>query len=196
MKVILRADVDGVGKKGDVVEVADGHGRNLLIPKGLALKATPGAERQAEGDASVPRAQRRCRPRADAEEMATRLVGMTITIAARAGEGGKLFGSVTTSDVVTAVEEQANVVLDRRALDAEPIKELGTHHGDRQGAHRRPVPHHRRGDRRRVIVPRSGACRASAAPDCAGRRSSHAPSLCQRSQTVALAAGLGLAAQS
>lgn len=126
MKVILRADVDGVGKKGDVVEVADGHGRNLLIPKGLALKATPGAERQAE-------AMRRSRElsdaaaRSEAEEMATRLVGMTITIAARAGDGGKLFGSVTTSDVVTAVEEQANVVLDRRALDAEPIKELGTH---------------------------------------------------------------------
>ena len=126
MKVILRADVDGVGKKGDVVEVADGHGRNLLIPKGLALKATPGAERQAE-------AMRRSRElsdaaaRSEAEEMATRLVGMTITIAARAGDGGKLFGSVTTSDVATAVEEQAKVVLDRRTLDAEPIKELGTH---------------------------------------------------------------------
>lgn len=126
MKVILRADVDGVGKKGDVVEVADGHGRNLLIPRGLALKATAGAERQAE-------AMRRSREisdaaaRSEAEEMATRLVGMTITIAARAGEGGKLFGSVTTTDVATAVEEQAKVILDRRALDAEPIKELGTH---------------------------------------------------------------------
>ena len=126
MKVILRADVDGVGKKGDVVEVADGHGRNLLIPQGLALKATPGAERQAES-------MRRSRElsdaaaRSEAEEMATRLVGMTITIAARAGEAGKLFGSVTTSDVATAVEEQAKVVLDRRVLDTEPIKELGTH---------------------------------------------------------------------
>lgn len=126
MKVILRADVDGVGKKGDVVEVADGHGRNLLIPRGLALKATAGAERQAE-------AMRRSREisdaaaRSEAEEMATRLVGMTITIAARAGDGGKLFGSVTTTDVATAVEEQAKVILDRRALDAEPIKELGTH---------------------------------------------------------------------
>ena len=126
MKVVLRADVDGVGKKGDVVEVADGHGRNLLIPKGLALKATPGAERQAE----VMRRSRElsdAAARSEAEEMATRLVGMTITIAARAGEGGKLFGSVTSADVVTAVEEQANVVLDRRALDAEPIKELGSH---------------------------------------------------------------------
>jgi large subunit ribosomal protein L9 len=127
MKVILRADVDGVGKKGDVVNVSDGHGRNLLIPKGLAFKASPGAERQAEG-------MRRSREitdasdRSAAEEMATRLVGTTITIAARAGEGGKLFGSVTTSDVVRAVEEQAHVTLDRRALAADDsIKELGTH---------------------------------------------------------------------
>lgn len=127
MKVILRADVDGVGHKGDVVEVADGHGRNLLIPRGLAFKATAGSERQAEG-------MRRSRELGDAadrsaaEEIATRLVGTTITIAARAGEGGKLFGSVTTADVVRAVEEQANVILDRRALSAaDAIKELGTH---------------------------------------------------------------------
>lgn len=127
MRVILRADVDGVGKKGDVVDVADGFGRNLLIPKGLALKATPGAERQAEG-------MRRSREltdaaaRSDALEMAERVGATTITIAARAGEGGKLFGSVTTSDVVNALHEQANIVLDRRALSAdETIKDLGTH---------------------------------------------------------------------
>ncbi|MGI9624104.1 MAG: 50S ribosomal protein L9 [Acidimicrobiales bacterium] len=127
MRVILRADVDGVGKKGDVVDVADGHGRNLLIPKGLALKATPGAERQAEGmrrsreltDAAV---------RSDAAEMAERLSNATITIGARAGEGGKLFGSVTTSDVANAVHEQAHVVIDRRALSTdESIKDLGSH---------------------------------------------------------------------
>lgn len=127
MKVILRVDVEGVGNKGDVVEVADGHGRNLLIPRGLALKATPGAEQQAS-------AMRRTRElsdaqdRAAAEEMATRLVNHPITISARAGEGGKLFGSVTTSDVARAVEEQANVVLDRRTLNSdETIKDLGTH---------------------------------------------------------------------
>ena len=82
MKVVLRADVDGVGKKGDVVEVADGHGRNLLIPKGLALKATPGAERQAE-------AMRRSREisnaaaRSEAEEMATKFkdVGAEVELA-------------------------------------------------------------------------------------------------------------------
>lgn len=127
MKVILRADVDGVGKKGDVVEVADGHGRNLLIPQGLALKATPGSERQAE---SMRRSRelRDAADRAVAEEMASRLVSTPITIAARAGEGGKLFGSVTTSDIVRAVEEQAHVSLDRRSLKADDaIKSLGTH---------------------------------------------------------------------
>ncbi len=127
MKVILRADVDGLGNKGDVVDVADGHGRNMLIPRGLALKASPGAEQQAA-------AMRRTRElsdaqdRAAAEEMATRLVNHPITISARAGEGGKLFGSVTTTDVARAVQEQANVVLDRRSLNAdETIKEVGTH---------------------------------------------------------------------
>lgn len=127
MKVVLRADVDGVGKKGDVVSVADGYGRNLLIPRGLALKATAGAERQAES-------MRRSREitdaadRAEAEEMAARVAASTITIAARAGEGGKLFGSVTTADVVRAVHEQINVTLDRRHLvSAEAIKDVGTH---------------------------------------------------------------------
>lgn len=127
MKVILRADVDGVGKKGDVVEVADGHGRNLLIPKGLALKATPGAERQAAG-MRRSRELRDAADRAVAEEMASRLVNAPVTIAARAGEGGKLFGSVTTADIVRAVEEQTNVTLDRRVLKADDaIKALGTH---------------------------------------------------------------------
>lgn len=127
MKVILRADVDGVGKKGDVVEVADGHGRNLLIPKGLALKATPGAERQAAG-MRRSRELRDAADRAVAEEMASRLVNTPVTIAARAGEGGKLFGSVTTADIVRAVQEQTNVTIDRRALKADDaIKALGTH---------------------------------------------------------------------
>jgi large subunit ribosomal protein L9 len=127
MKVILRVDVDGLGHKGDVVEVADGHARNLLIPNGQALKATAGAERQAEG-MRRSRDLRDAADRAVAEEMATRLVNSPVTIAARAGEGGKLFGSVTTADVVRAVEEQMNITLDRRALSAdETIKELGTH---------------------------------------------------------------------
>ncbi|MFV2039115.1 MAG: 50S ribosomal protein L9 [Acidimicrobiales bacterium] len=127
MKVILRADVDGVGKKGDVVDVADGHGRNLLIPRGLALKATAGAERQA----STMRRSRELRDADDlveAQEMASRLANTSITIAARAGEGGKLFGSVTSADIVRALSEQAHITIDRRVLNTdEHIKELGRH---------------------------------------------------------------------
>ena len=127
MKVIMRADVDGVGMKGDVLEVADGYARNLLIPRGLALRATAGAERQA-GAMRRSRELRHAADRAVAEEMATRLVNSPITIAARAGEGGKLFGSVTTSDVARAVEEQTNVIIDRRVLSSnDAVKELGTH---------------------------------------------------------------------
>jgi large subunit ribosomal protein L9 len=128
MKVVLRSDVEGVGHKGDVVDVADGYARNYLVPKNLALKATPGAERQAE-------AMRRSREltdakeRSTAEEMATRVTGTVIRIAANAGEGGRLFGSVTAADVVTAVAEQVKVTLDRRTLvmPDQHIKELGTH---------------------------------------------------------------------
>ena len=126
MKVLLRADVDGVGHKGDVLDVADGFARNYLVPNGLAIRATAGAEAQA---ASMRRARelKDARERGEAEEMASRLVAMTITIAARAGAEGKLYGSVTTADIVRAVEEQGNVVLDRRILRTEPIKELGVH---------------------------------------------------------------------
>ena len=117
----------GVGKKGDVIDVADGYGRNYLIPKGLALKATAGAERQAEG-MRRSRELRNAQEKAEAEEMATRLVGKPVTIAAKAGDAGRLFGSVTSADVARAIEEQANIVLDRRILDLdEHLKELGTH---------------------------------------------------------------------
>ncbi|MDH3707191.1 MAG: 50S ribosomal protein L9 [Acidimicrobiia bacterium] len=127
MKVVLRDDVDGVGRKGDLADVAAGFARNYLLPKGLALKATPGLEAQAEGMRRT-RALRSAADRADAEELATRLVPMVITIGARAGDEGKLFGSVTTADVVTALEQQASVEIDRRVLQLdEPIKSLGTH---------------------------------------------------------------------
>lgn len=126
MKVILRSDVDGVGKKGDVLDVADGHARNFLIPRGLALKSSEGAESQAT-------AMRRSRDLKDssdreaAETIATRLVPQTITIAARAGGEGKLFGSVTAADVVEAIQAQTGVELDRRKLHVEPIREVGSH---------------------------------------------------------------------
>jgi large subunit ribosomal protein L9 len=126
-KVILRADVDGVGKRGDICEVSNGYARNFLLPRGLAIKASDGAVNQA---ASMRRARdlRDAADRSAAEEVARTLVARTITISAKAGAEGKLYGSVTSADVVAAVSDQAGVELDRRQLQlADPIKALGSH---------------------------------------------------------------------
>jgi large subunit ribosomal protein L9 len=127
VKVILRSDVSGVGKKGDIVDVADGHARNFLIPRGLALKSSGGAETQAV----AMRRSRDLKDSADreaAETIATRLVPQTINIAARAGAEGKLFGSVTAVDIVDAVQAQTGIELDRRKLHMpDPIREVGSH---------------------------------------------------------------------
>jgi large subunit ribosomal protein L9 len=126
-KVILRADVDGVGKRGDICEVSNGYARNFLLPRGLAIKASDGAVNQA---ASMRRSRdlRDAADRSAAEEVARALVARTITISAKAGAEGKLYGSVTSADVVAAVSDQAGVDLDRRQLQlADPIKALGSH---------------------------------------------------------------------
>jgi large subunit ribosomal protein L9 len=127
VKVVLRADVDSVGKKGDVLDVADGFGRNYLVPKGLAMVAAKGAVAQA---ASMRRSRdvKDARDRESAEVVARELVPSIIRIPMKAGAEGRLFGSVTAADVVEAVHAQAGVELDRRRLHlAEPIKSLGTH---------------------------------------------------------------------
>ncbi len=126
-KVILRADVDGVGKRGDICEVSNGYARNFLLPRGLAITASDGAVNQA---ASMRRSRdlRDAADRSAAEEVARTLVARTITISAKAGAEGKLYGSVTSADVVEAVSDQVGVELDRRQLQlADPIKALGSH---------------------------------------------------------------------
>lgn len=127
MKVVLRADVEGVGKKGDIVSVADGFARNFLLPKGQAMKATEGIEKQAS-------AMRKSRDLKDAKDreagevIARQLVPMVFKIPARAGAEGKLFGSITAADIAEAVAAQSGVELDRRKLMLdEPIKTVGTH---------------------------------------------------------------------
>jgi len=125
VKVVLREDVEKLGRKGDLLEVADGYARNYLVPRGLAIVATKGVVNQA----TAMRRNRQIRDDRDkeaAQELATRLSANPIQVSARAGEGGKLFGSVTSSDITAAVKNQTNVELDRRKVTlAEPLKELG-----------------------------------------------------------------------
>ena len=125
-KLILRADLDGLGKRGDIVEVSDGHARNYLLPKGLAMTATSGAVDQA-AKMRRSRDQRDQADRDQSQSIASKLVSQVITIEAKAGSEGKLFGSVTSVDIVAAVEESTGIALDRRQIDAEPIKTLGEH---------------------------------------------------------------------
>jgi large subunit ribosomal protein L9 len=127
MQVILRSDLAGLGKRGDIVDVADGHARNYLLPRGLALKASPGAVDQA---ARMRRARdlRDAADRDAAQTIAQTLVPKIITIAVKAGQGGRLFGSVTTHDVADAVEAQTGIRLDRRTLHVDDaIKVVGQH---------------------------------------------------------------------
>lgn len=127
MKLVLRSDVQQVGKKGDIVDVSDGYARNFLVPKGLAFPATAGVEAQAEA-MRRGRDARDATARSAAQEVATSLVPKVITIAVRAGAEGKLFGSVTTMEIAEAVQAQTGVEVDRRHLHLdEPIKTLGTH---------------------------------------------------------------------
>lgn len=127
MRLILRADVKGVGKKGDVVEVAAGYGRNYLLPRGLAFAASAGAEAQAEGMRKA-RAVRDAAERAAAEDVAKTLVSSPVTISARVGADDKLFGSVTAAEIAQAVAAQTGVEIDRKQLHlSEPIRTVGTH---------------------------------------------------------------------
>jgi large subunit ribosomal protein L9 len=125
MKVVLRNDVESLGHKGDVVDVADGYARNYLVPRGLAIKATKGVVAQSEA-MRRSRAAREARDRDAATAQAAGLAGSRIEISARAGEAGKLFGSVTAADIADALLAQRGVEVDRRkvALD-EPVKEIG-----------------------------------------------------------------------
>ncbi len=124
MKVILQEDVDTLGKAGDIVKVADGYGRNYLIPKRLAVPADVRNLRALEHDRRVIEARSK-KVRRSAEEMGGRLSSLSLTIPAKAGEEGKLFGAVTSRDIAEALE-RAGVTVDRRmVLLEEPIKQVG-----------------------------------------------------------------------
>jgi large subunit ribosomal protein L9 len=126
MKVILRSDLDRVGKRGDIIDVSDGYGRNYLLPRGLAIKATDGAVDQA---AKMRRARdlRDASDRESAQTIASTLVPKVIQITAKAGKEGRLFGSVTSADIVDAIASQTGIELDRKTLDVDAIKTIGEH---------------------------------------------------------------------
>ena len=127
MKLILNQDVPGLGAPGDVVEVKDGYGRNYLVPRGLAQRWTKGADKQI---ATIRRARevREVRDLGAAEQIRGRLAGLQVRLPARSGDGGRLFGSITTADVVRAVVAAGGPELDRRLVTLPaPIKALGTH---------------------------------------------------------------------
>ncbi|MCK4176965.1 50S ribosomal protein L9 [Aciditerrimonas ferrireducens] len=127
MRVVLREDVERLGRRGDIVEVSKGFARNFLVPSRRAVPATAGIEAQA---AAMRRArdQREAAARQAAEQAARTLTGATVRVVARAGAGGRLFGSVTAADVAAACQEQLDVVFDRRRLHLEePIKTVGRH---------------------------------------------------------------------
>ena len=126
MKVILRSDRKGLGKRGDIVEVSEGFARNFLFPKGHAIVASDGAVAQA---AAMRRARdlRDANDRDAARTVASALVSKTISIKVKAGAEGRLFGSVTAADVAAAIEEQTKIVIDRKQLHVDHIKTTGTH---------------------------------------------------------------------
>lgn len=127
MRLILRADVKGVGNKGDVVDVTNGYGRNYLLPRGLAFVSTSGAESQAEG-MRRSRDVKDAAARAAAEDVAKSLVNSPVNIAARVGADDRLFGSITTADIAEAIVAQKGVEIDRKQIVlSEPIKTVGTH---------------------------------------------------------------------
>ena len=126
MKVLLRTDVEGLGRTGDVVEVARGYARNYLVPQGLAVAAGSGMAAQAEA-MQRKRALQAAADKSDAEESAARLEGLVLQVTAKASEEGRLFGSVGVVEVVSALVDQFGLEVDRGQVSGDPVKDLGTH---------------------------------------------------------------------
>jgi large subunit ribosomal protein L9 len=126
MDVILRNTVNGLGQRGDIVDVADGYARNFLFPKGHALKASAGAIEQAVKMRSSRDAKDQS-AREAATAIASALVPKTITVTAKASAEGKLFGSITAVDVVEAIKAQTDIDIDRKQVDVDHIKTTGPH---------------------------------------------------------------------
>jgi large subunit ribosomal protein L9 len=127
MKLILTQEVTGLGEPGDVVEVKAGYGRNYLVPRGVAMQWTRGAEKQIELIRRA-RSAREIRGLDDAKAAAGQLASMTVRLHTRAGTGGRLFGSISTADIADAVQAAGGPILDKRKIEVgNPIKTVGAH---------------------------------------------------------------------
>lgn len=128
MRVILNQDVKDLGKAGALVDVSEGHARNFLFPRKLAKEATPGAIKEWEaGQEAIKR--REARLLAEAKEAAERLKDVVVTLKSKAGDGGKLYGTITTKEIAAAIKAQLKVDADKRKIElTEAIKSLGTYH--------------------------------------------------------------------
>ena len=127
MQVILKEDVQGSGKKGDLVKVSDGYAKNFLLKKGLAIQATPGALAEYKAQQAA-NATRETRERQAAEKLAESIEGKSVKISAKAGESGKLFGSVTSKEVTQELQSQLGVEVDKRKVSLESdIKAHGSY---------------------------------------------------------------------
>ncbi|NLY30382.1 MAG: 50S ribosomal protein L9 [Firmicutes bacterium] len=125
MEVILKQDVKNLGKQGDRIKVAEGYARNFLIPRGLAVEATKGNLKSLKHQQKLDE-ERVSRERSEAERVKAILDDLNLVIRARSGEGGRLFGSVTSGDIAAAVKEAAGIAVDKRKLELEePIKAVG-----------------------------------------------------------------------
>ena len=124
MKVILKQDIDKLGTTGNIVEVADGYGRNYLLPRGLALKANPGAEKVAE---QIKKAKGRKiqEEKTNLEELAKKLSKLSLTIPVQVGEDEKMYGSVTSIDIANMLKQEGIEIDKKKIILKEPIKKLG-----------------------------------------------------------------------
>jgi large subunit ribosomal protein L9 len=126
MDVILREDIDNLGARGQVVQVASGYARNFLLPKRLAVAATEANKKIVEQERQS-HLRKEAKQKTEAEDLGKMMAGVTVTISQKAGENDQLFGSVTSKDVAEALE-QKNFTIDRRKIQLdEPIKQLGEH---------------------------------------------------------------------
>lgn len=126
MKVLLIKDVYKLGRAGDIKKVADGYGRNYLIPQGLAVLSTPGAQKQIE-HIKAKAAQRRAELNTEMASVAEVVSGVILTFASKAGETGKLYGSITHQMIADALNAKAGTKIDHHQIDVEPIRVLGEH---------------------------------------------------------------------